>query len=706
VVNNNSDRSTNPFSKLFEVFNPNARKSKLTEFPDNPEALTKRVCNIALPAIHMYQPLSGYVSAATTLCEFSAVMLKTGKDIYSLNGMALLQDGKDASWIATKVVGTLFFSKYYAIGFGVYDLTTALRKFSDRVHANDYRAAAHEFLNLTHVIANIGNTICPTPAFLVVTLLAQAAKEMSQAHLEFKKGRYLEGCANIAFAMIRLKAASPHFEDTFCKSKKEMTQDRLEKLLYEILDIQHDGQMIDFEALAKKHKYKNVIDGLSFDDEDLTHIVFKNTVFKNTTFKEADFKFSAFKSVTFTDCDLSTTRIVNSVFENSSFNKCKIIDSQFNWSHFTNTHFKDTDLTQTVFNDTEITNSSFTRCNLFESSFFQAIVKNSSILHSNLKDCLLFNIKKDFRIEGGQAHEITRPVIGLLYNFEKSLYFGELAEVAIRDKGGISFKIHYLPTEINTDKLHNEVKAKLAEYNISYFPGADKPSIAQYILRDTNNYSEINKINKIASTVAGYIDGLAIPGGADVEPELYGEWRQYHTHPDNTYLRSIFEFAMIDQAVKKEIPTLGICRGSQIVNVYYGGTLKQDVCGHLGEVHRLTLNYFTPLSEKTREVANSILGSGRYTGFHAYSAHHQASDKIGDGLEVALRHGLSPELLISRQDENSKYPTIVATQFHPEIYVLKEDLAGFDYAGSNEGFFTNLLERSRIYLSGKSNTPS
>jgi len=99
VVNNNSDRSTNPFSKLFEVFNPNARKSKLTEFPDNPEALTKRVCNIALPAIHMYQPLSGYVSAATTLCEFSAVMLKTGKDIYSLNGMALLQDGKD--WMAT-----------------------------------------------------------------------------------------------------------------------------------------------------------------------------------------------------------------------------------------------------------------------------------------------------------------------------------------------------------------------------------------------------------------------------------------------------------------------------------------------------------------------------------------------------------------------------------------------------------------------------
>ncbi len=705
MVNNNSDHSSNPFSKIFETFNPNARKSKLTEFPDNHETLTKRVCNIALPAIHLYQPASAYLSAATSLYEFTAVVLKTGKDIYSLNGIALLQDGKDASWLVMKAVGTLFFSKLYAVGFGVYDLTTGLRKFCDHVHASDHRAAAHEFLNLTHVLANMGNTICPTPVMLVVTLLAQAAKEMSQANFEFKKGRYLEGCANIAFAMIRLKAASPHFEDAFCKSKKEMTQERLEKLLSEILDIQHDGQMIDFESLTKKHKFKNVINGLSFDDQKLNNIVFKNTVFKNTTFKETNFEFSAFKSATFTDCDLSTTCIANSVFENSSFNRCKVFDSHFNWSRFTNTHFKDTDLTQTVFNDTEITNSSFTRCNLFESSFFKAIVKNSSILHSNLKDCLLFNTKKDFRIEGGQAHEITRPVIGLLYNFENAGYFGDLTEVAIRDKGGISFKIHYHPTEVNTDKLHNEVKAKLAEYNISYFPD-NKPSIAQYILKNINTNSEINKINNLAIEVAGHIDGLAIPGGADVQPELYGEWKEYHTNPDNTYLRSIFEFAMIDQAVKKEIPTLAICRGSQIINVYYGGTLKQDIAGHLREVHRLTLSSFTPLTEKTREVANRILGLGRYIGFHAYSAHHQASDKIGEGLEVVLTDGLSPELLISRQGENSKYATVIAPQFHCEIWALKGDLEGFDYAGSNEGFFTNLLERSWIYLSGKSNTPS
>ena len=119
MVNNNSDPlsnpssnpASNPFSKFFEVLNPNARKSKLTEFPHNHESLTKRVCNIALPAIHLYQPLSGYVSAATTLCEFTAVMLKTSNDIFHLDGAALFQDGKDASWLVTKAGCTLFFAK-------------------------------------------------------------------------------------------------------------------------------------------------------------------------------------------------------------------------------------------------------------------------------------------------------------------------------------------------------------------------------------------------------------------------------------------------------------------------------------------------------------------------------------------------------------------------------------------------------------------
>ena len=68
------------------------------------------------------------------------------------------------------------------------------------------------------------------------------------------------------------------------------------------------------------------------------------------------------------------------------------------------------------------------------------------------------------------------------------------------------------------------------------------------------------------------IDGLLLAGGADVDPQSYGEERApqtVHTVPE----RDQFELALARRAIERDIPFLGICRGMQVMNVAQGGTL-------------------------------------------------------------------------------------------------------------------------------------
>lgn len=102
---------------------------------------------------------------------------------------------------------------------------------------------------------------------------------------------------------------------------------------------------------------------------------------------------------------------------------------------------------------------------------------------------------------------------------------------------------------------------------------------------------------------------------------------------------------------------MGVCRGSQLINVYHGGTLKQHVDDHMGVQHELTTLETAP--EFAKQIMKGIITTDRLTGF---SAHHQAADKIGKGLAVVLKVDDTPEALIS-EDGN-----FIATQFHPEIY--------------------------------------
>jgi putative glutamine amidotransferase len=131
------------------------------------------------------------------------------------------------------------------------------------------------------------------------------------------------------------------------------------------------------------------------------------------------------------------------------------------------------------------------------------------------------------------------------------------------------------------------------------------------------------------------IDGLMLAGGADIEPAAYGA----DVHPETTGSvpeRDAFEISLVRRALERDIPLLAICRGMQVMNVAYGGTLHQhlpELFGH--EEHRRVLGSFDNADHDVRLAPGSLAARAAGEELHATkSHHHQGVDRVGDGLVV------------------------------------------------------------------------
>jgi putative glutamine amidotransferase len=132
--------------------------------------------------------------------------------------------------------------------------------------------------------------------------------------------------------------------------------------------------------------------------------------------------------------------------------------------------------------------------------------------------------------------------------------------------------------------------------------------------------------------VLDLIDGLILSGAAgDVDPEHYGEPTHASTRPVLAD-RDDFELALVRAAAARDVPTLGICRGMQVLNVAYGGTLEQ----HLPDVLETDSHRGPPGEFTDHEVdveADSLAAraaGGRRTAVRSY--HHQGVRDVGEGL--------------------------------------------------------------------------
>ena len=148
-------------------------------------------------------------------------------------------------------------------------------------------------------------------------------------------------------------------------------------------------------------------------------------------------------------------------------------------------------------------------------------------------------------------------------------------------------------------------------------------------------------------------DGLILAGGGDVEPWRYREGNCGSREFDSA--RDKAELALLDAFVQAGKPVLGICRGHQIINVWAGGTLIQDL-GEGNEIHRRIDK------DKVHDIcAEGVLQELYGKRFAVNSAHHQAVAEPGNGLRVTAR----TEDGVVEAMEHESLP-VFTVQFHPE----------------------------------------
>ncbi len=221
---------------------------------------------------------------------------------------------------------------------------------------------------------------------------------------------------------------------------------------------------------------------------------------------------------------------------------------------------------------------------------------------------------------------------------------------------------------------------KLGVTSCLMYPDADRtyftPKYLCYLERDMARYLyRLNVLpilipdlapNELADFLA-QMDGFVLQGGSDLAPETYGE------KPIGRWLgdayRDKYEMKILDYAIKNDKPVFGICRGFQVMNAYFGGTLYQDIATQRPELeqhrnatlydqinHPVILEEGKLLARLHQDESNRMVNT----------VHHQAIKDLGENLEVLAT---SPDGLIEaflwNQTEEGK---VIGVQWHPEFF--------------------------------------
>jgi len=159
------------------------------------------------------------------------------------------------------------------------------------------------------------------------------------------------------------------------------------------------------------------------------------------------------------------------------------------------------------------------------------------------------------------------------------------------------------------------------------------------------------------------IDGIIISGGEDISPELYNETNEGLSR--NVFKeRDTFEFAVVNEAIKRKIPVLGICRGMQILNIFSGGSLYQDI-----NIQRPGSDHHANIMTNRAEIHHDIIITGgsylstilNQKKIPVNSRHHQGIKTASSNFKISAT--ASDGVIEAIEDIKNN---IIAVQWHPE----------------------------------------
>jgi putative glutamine amidotransferase len=208
-------------------------------------------------------------------------------------------------------------------------------------------------------------------------------------------------------------------------------------------------------------------------------------------------------------------------------------------------------------------------------------------------------------------------------------------------------------TTLGTGGSHQLPAVKL---NVQYVTAVEEPGGAALLVTPAHDPETVRAI-------VGMAHGLLLTGGEDVDPRRYGQ----EPHPsvgDVTPARDAMEMAALDEALRRGIPVLAICRGIQLLNVALGGTLLQDLPSE--RPGPIIHEQDAPVGHRWhRATVQADSGLHRVFGSDALfinSFHHQGIDRLGEGLAATVwaEDGLVEGV------EGTEHPWLYGVQWHPE----------------------------------------
>jgi putative glutamine amidotransferase len=548
------------------------------------------------------------------------------------------------------------------------------------------------------------------PGLIALSLVCQIVEELHKVTKGFTQSpSSLKDRVNFIVACARLREVYPAYLNHL---EKKITQEDWDRIVSEetranrvlTTSSQENAHVetalepfpvIDLEEKLNQKGFSSVVEGLtaSTSISISSNIIYKDCVFFSSVFTNAVVTNAIFDScffvndgdrvsnltlgnVSFKKCDLSYQVFVKSVFNNVSFSGCKLSSSVFAFSHFFNTRIISSELEEACFLANKIRDSFIEGCSL--TNVFLLEAKN----HFNFKEC--------------GEHLFTKPII--FFPTERGLRSPRFARMALKVLGKDGEKSLVFPFDrdlITFDPalLRKEVLVGLAK--IKKFPPSGMLSFGDELLKRAQPGSQLYLLKEKASLLMEMSSGLYLPGGEDIEDIFYTAPTDVKSillelrlglNTSTGLVRTIIELALLQQANKLNIPTIGVCRGSQLINVFFGGTLHNVRGQNALQKLRFT---GSAVSKQLKEYLG-LQGS-----FFGVSMHDQAVNILGKGLEVLLKFNNIVKLFFH---ENG---AIIGAQFHPEATEIvefsrvlsKEEYE--DFLKSGKGIFQIFMNKVR-----------
>jgi putative glutamine amidotransferase len=194
------------------------------------------------------------------------------------------------------------------------------------------------------------------------------------------------------------------------------------------------------------------------------------------------------------------------------------------------------------------------------------------------------------------------------------------------------------------------------------------------------------EVEAVVDAALDVIDGLVLPGGCDLAPNLYGGDPAAALDADP--VRDSFELSLLAGAIERDLPVLGVCRGMELINVFQGGTLRDGVSHRAAsDLHVDALGLVRVHRVKVRPgtLAHEVFGAEEV---EATCVHHQAPDVIGAGLFASVLSEDGAVEAVESRDHN-----LLGVIWHPEL--------GLDRASTHQLVYDWVVRQAR----GKSASP-